>query len=1278
MQFVPNGPDIPDELLEAHEEGRVVFFCGAGISYPAGLPDFKGLVEKVYELSGATFSSREKEAFKSGQFDTTLDLLERRIPDQRFAVRKQIWEALKPNLRRKGSTDTHSALLRLSRNRKGALRLVTTNFDRTFHAAATRTKQEFSEYAAPMLPIPKISRWDGLVYLHGLLSKKLDETELNRLIISSGDFGLAYLTERWASRFVSELFRNFVVCFVGYSIKDPVLRYMMDALAADRMQGEITPKAWAFGDCEAGQEHQKQDEWKAKGVTPILYNLSSGKRNRHSALHKTLHSWADTYRDGIQGKESIIVKHALATPQKSSKEDDFVGRMLWALSDKSGLPAKQFAEFNPVPSLDWLLEPLTDKRFGHSDLSRLGVPPREEEDNKLKFSLVSRPAPYELAPWICLASLGESGSQWDKVMSNIANWLLRHLDDPRLVTWIASNGGQLHSRFRSLIETELNRLASLEHQNKVSELDEIRSNAPNAVPGALMRTLWNIILSGRIKSPLYRSDFYSWKQRFKHEGLTASLRIELRELLAPKVSLKQIPQWRHRFLKSDEEEPVRIDQLVECEVVLTDHVRSALLGKDDEDWQSVLSLLQEDFQFLLQDVLDLQKELGQADDYSDLSHWHLPSIEHHWQNRGFHDWTSLIELSRNAWLRIKEDDRPRAAQIAARWFQLPYPTFKRLALFAASHDDCIKPRLWVDWLLSDNSWWLWSPDMMREVCRLLVLQGVHLKGKAQSKLETAILIGPPKDMFQDGIEPKRWRQLVTRATWLRLAKLKDSGLILGDVAEAQFLKISIKHPEWKLAINDRDEFSHWMSGTGDPDYEDQRDVYEVPTKRKELVEWLKSPASKEQPFYEDTWTQVCRSRFFHCFFALCDLSKENNWPIEQWREALQTWGEEKVILRSWCYAAPLVAQMPEPVFKELSRSVSWWLKAASKHSDKHEKIMLDLCHRIINLPLEKGKGIQRTRNGVKIDDPLGSALNHPIGVITQILIDIWLKEHPNDNTSLPSELRSIFTLLCDIKVDRFVCGRLILCAHLITFYRVDRAWTDTNLLPLLDWKNLVEARSAWIGFLWSPRLYSPLLKAVKPQFLACAKHYDELGELRQQFAAFLTYAALGAIEGYTKDDFRQAVSDLPAEALEDSAQALVQALEGAAEQREEYWRNRAYKFWHDIWPKSRELATPRIAELLTRLAIAAGGEFPAALNAVKGWLKPFENLHYVITSLKESGLCKRFPAESLSLLDTLIKDQRWLPTDLGACLSEITLASPALKEAIGYRHLTERLRANRY
>ncbi|HFW1340172.1 TPA: hypothetical protein ACIAY5_001991 [Salmonella enterica subsp. enterica serovar Virchow] len=41
MQFITHGPDIPDELLQAHEEGCVVFFCGAGISYLSAFLGFK-------------------------------------------------------------------------------------------------------------------------------------------------------------------------------------------------------------------------------------------------------------------------------------------------------------------------------------------------------------------------------------------------------------------------------------------------------------------------------------------------------------------------------------------------------------------------------------------------------------------------------------------------------------------------------------------------------------------------------------------------------------------------------------------------------------------------------------------------------------------------------------------------------------------------------------------------------------------------------------------------------------------------------------------------------------------------------------------------------------------------------------------------------------------------------------------------------------------------------------------------------------------------------------
>lgn len=1270
MQFVTDGPDIPDALLQAHEEGRVVFFCGAGISYPAGLPGFKGLVEQIYKLNGTSLNDIERDAFERGQFDATLDLLERRLPGQRLAVRSKLAQALKPKLRRKGATDTQAALLRLARNREGALRLVTTNFDRIFHVAAKRTSQAFQAHAAPMLPIPKNSRWNGLVYLHGLLPEKADDTALNRLVVTSGDFGLAYLTERWAARFVSELFRNYVVCFVGYSINDPVLRYMMDALAADRMLGEVTPQAWALGDCEPGQEHRKTIEWEAKGVTPILYNVPIGSYD-HSALHQTLHAWAETYRDGVQGKEAIVVKHALTRPQESTQQDDFVGRMLWALSDKSGLPAKRFADFNPVPSLDWLLEAFSDERFLYSDLARFGVPPHIEVDTKLRFSLIRRPAPYDRAPSMLLASGGITGSQWDDVMFHLARWLVRHLDDPRLVIWIAERGGQLYDRWPWLIEHELDRFASLEREGKTSELDEIRLHAPKAIPGPLMRTLWRLLLSGRVKSPWRDPDLYRWQGRLKREGLTATLRLELRELLAVKVVLKKPFRWGDDD-SSSTDEPTRIKQLVDWELALAaDHVHSALRDLADEPWKSAFPYLLEDFQQLLRDALDLLRELGEADERSDRSHWDLPSITPHWQNRGFRDWVSLIELLRDAWLAIRANDSARATRIAQTWFEVPYPAFKRLALFAASYDDCIPPEQWVDWLLADGAWWLWSTDTGREVFRLLVLQGQHLAGVAQQSLEGAILAGPPREMYRDDLEAERWQDLVTRSVWLHLAKLNTSGLVLGASAATRLAEISTAYPQWQLAANERDEFSHWMSGTGDPDYEDSRDVDIAPRKRQELVQWLTKPMPERRPFYEDTWREVCRSRFFHSLSALCDLAQDGVWPAGRWREALQAWAEEGMVLRSWRYAAPLVQTMPDAVLLEIDHAVTWWMEAASKAISCHEDILLNLCRRVLALPLEAGSGSRIIRNGVETYDPLGSAINHPIGHATQALINLWFKQNPNDNDLLPAELKPIFTTLSDVQVDRFRHGRVLMGSRLIAFFRVDRPWTEQHLLPLFGWSNPVEAKAVWEGFLWSPRLYQPLLAAFKSQFLDSANHYADLGEHRQQFATFLTYAALGPTEEYTVEEFRTAIGALPQEGLEESAQALSQALEGAADQREDYWRNRAQPFWQQIWPKSRDLATRRIAESLTRMVIAARGEFPSALAAVREWLQPIEHPYYVVHLLHESGLCSRYSADALSLLNAVIADQQWGPRELGQCLDQIVQAAPNLAQDARYLRLRE-------
>lgn len=90
MQFVKDGPEIPERLLQAHEDGRVVFFCGAGISFPARLPSFARLVKWLYCDLGVNPNPVQKAAIKAGQLDTAVGLLETEIAGGRQRVRNAL------------------------------------------------------------------------------------------------------------------------------------------------------------------------------------------------------------------------------------------------------------------------------------------------------------------------------------------------------------------------------------------------------------------------------------------------------------------------------------------------------------------------------------------------------------------------------------------------------------------------------------------------------------------------------------------------------------------------------------------------------------------------------------------------------------------------------------------------------------------------------------------------------------------------------------------------------------------------------------------------------------------------------------------------------------------------------------------------------------------------------------------------------------------------------------------------------------------------------------
>lgn len=1254
--FVSNGPDIPERLLQAHEEERVIFFCGAGISYPAGLPGFRGLVKAIYDQLGTSPNDIQQTAIKAGQFDTAINLLENDIVGGREAVRNSISQILTPITTDPKATGTHKAMLTLSRTRDGRTRLITTNFDRLFEEVIASTELNVQRFIAPLLPIPK-NRWDGLVYLHGLLPSASKASELDRLVISSGDFGLAYLTERWAARFVSELFRNYSVCFVGYSINDPVLRYMLDALAADRLLGELSLEMFAFGSYSKGEKKKVTDEWQAKNVTPILYREHS----KHTYLHKTLQEWANTYRDGVRGKEMIVVQHASTPPLAASRSDYAVGRVLWALTDS--LAAKHFADLDPVPPLKWL-EALSENQFGHHDLSRFKVTANSNKDKELSFSMIHRPAPHTHSPRMCIADGGSHRSGWDDVMSHLARWLTRHLDDPELIIWLVNQGGQLHERFSWLIRDQLEKLNQLDIEGKQEELDRIRAAAPKAIPDQSMRTLWRLLLSGRIRSHTRYPDLYNWFRRIRQDGMTPSLRLELRQILMPCVALHAPFQRREAI--PDPSRQQQIKDLVDWEIKLScDHVHSALRDNQSKpEWQVALPDLLQDFTVLLHDTLDLNRELGGADNKSDLSCIYQPSIGEHPQNRDFYDWTTLIELARDAWLATAQIDPARARHAAEGWWQVPYPVFKRLALFAAAQGDVISQKQALDWLLAEGGWWLWSAETQREAIRLLVALASKLDDSERTELEKAILAGPPRKIFKKDSDEEELRLATDLRKWLRLAKLQTTGVVLGREAKTQLDKLTQQYPQCQLAEDQRDEFPFWTASGKESKVVASPDSALAPSSRRELVIWLEKYPNSVGFFHQDGWRERCRDNFPAAACTLCVLARKGAWLADRWREALQIWSEDKLIKRSWRYMSPVLQNAPDDFVKSLAHDLSWWLHSIANTFVGHEVLFLRLCYRILTMDHQ---------DETDTDNAVMQAINHPVGHVTEALLRWWYRQSPEDNQGLTAELKPIFTDLCDTRINKYCHGRVQLAAHVVALYRVDRDWAMSHLLPLFDWqRSLREARSAWQGFLGSPRLYKPLLSTIRQSLLETAMHYVELGGYSEQYATFLTFVALDPGETFTVKEMANAIRCLPADGLKISAQTLVRAIESAGDQRDNYWHNRILPFLHKIWPKSRVLMTLAISENLARLCVAADGSFPEALSALRHWLQPVPYPDFLVHLIHEAKLCNHYPADSLTYLDAIIGDDaHWLPRELQDCLNGIEQVNPQLANDTRFIRLAE-------
>ena len=253
-----NGINYPNKIIDDLNNNKLVIFAGAGVSMgaPTNLPNFEELASTIAEGTGL---SKEK--------NESCDAFLGKLKSQGIPVNEEAAKHID-----KACTihnDLHKAIVNVF---KHDIKIVTTNYDQMFEQILD---SNVKIYDAPALPLG--DDVNGLVHVHGNVNNP------KYMVVTDDDFGKAYLTDSYVSRFIRMLFDSYTIVFIGYSYNDTIMRYLTRALSRDEKQ-----KRYIITD-------DRKNNWEVLGLEPIYYPSRSHKVMRESII-----------KLGVRVKRSLI------------------------------------------------------------------------------------------------------------------------------------------------------------------------------------------------------------------------------------------------------------------------------------------------------------------------------------------------------------------------------------------------------------------------------------------------------------------------------------------------------------------------------------------------------------------------------------------------------------------------------------------------------------------------------------------------------------------------------------------------------------------------------------------------------------------------------------------------------------------------------------------------------------------------------------------------------------------------------------------------------------
>lgn len=1238
MRFLADGPSIPDELLLARDQGRVVFFCGAGVSRAkAKLPSFFGLAEKVISTLGVSRDSPAYKLVREAQeidqrvgvagvisADRVFGLLERQFLSR--DIESAVALALKPL--ENCDLSAHKTLLDLATTPEGSVRIVTTNFDRLFDSC----RADLQTWQPPRLPDPlRSAEMNGIIYLHGKTSVAYDGAEGDGFVLSSSEFGRAYLSDGWATSFVRDMIERYVVAFVGYTADDPPVQYLLEAL--NKKSGKLGG-VYAF---QAGGQDDASARWRHKGVEAIAY----APERSHAALWDTLEAWAVRAKDSKRWETEIV---NLARQGPSTLQPHERGQIAHLIKTYEG--AKRFTGDDEPPPAEWLCVFDPYRRYAKPMQTAHGSGLNEYIDPFDLYGLDSDVVPKKIEPddysnrevprdsWNAFAlnrfdrneladeniSALSSSSQMPQLvprLRQLGDWISQVSNQPAAVWW-AAHQNHLHKSIRDQIGWELERTS--------------RTAKPE------IRQAWRYLFeSWENQGHGFHRDIFLLKASIAKDGWNSLTARQYAAIRLPHLTVKA-NFWGGPRPPESTQNP-KLGDLVQLSVQYADNSQKTDIPAE---W---LPAIVQSLKRNLEVAVLLEKEIGGyglmnispiADD---------STVEGDGYERT-HGISAEVIMYANIFSRLVEIDRKAAYREFSAW-SFQDEVFARLRIWASGIADLVQSDDFenVARSLTDKSFW--DSGHQRDLLLSLAKRWNDLSESARQFLEGRLLGGPPKRSEENEAEFKErsaW-SVLTRINWLAASGCRFAF----DLVDLETITKSLrqKAPEWKPEYAERAAESLESRVGSVETITDYAPLVNIPLSL--VLSRAKDLSGRTTGRFEtrDPFAGLCKSHPIRAFTALVTAAKSGGFPEWAWEAFLDSEARKDDKPRLVCLIGKRLISYPAPAISSLIRPICDWLSKTSGTLAKSSPPIFDgmIKSLVAALRAEPEKGRSSIVRGNKEPDWTMEAINSPVGKIARILLEDPRKDNLKAGEGFPLTWLHHLEQLLNFPSDMRRHALVILFHNLNWFYAIDPRWVEKNLLTVFSSSEKNDRDAAWAGFFWgakvpNPQLYMHLKAGlldfvVKKQSLHRKYTNVSAGIILGGWGNFIRSGERCISNGEMRELLLQVDDDFRSKVLWQAERWSIEAV------TKEKWRDLVTEFLRDVWPRQISAKSPQISGRLFNLAFSDKERFLERAEIILPLLTKFSRGdHLALPNLRnENTIVDSYPKQTLGLLDAVLPDR---------------------------------------